>query len=191
MLRRREFLKQSVVVATVASTGILNANATAARANMRIDFAVYDEELEDSIAFARELGSRGAQLFPIQQDIGQLWFGALGRAFTAGKIIAGMTSHSELLVCEAFGRERGAKLRYEGSHDCRGADVLTHSLRLARDETPFSTLLAAADAQWPRALAAHLPELTIRDGALHEDRCRTTTHRTPTHPGSLFSWLIA
>lgn len=191
MLRRREFLKHSVVIAGVASTGILGGHASAQVARTRVDFVLLDEDFEDSVAFARELASQGATAFPIEQDIGQLWFGDLGRAFAAGKVIAGLTSHSELLVCAAFARTHGARVRYEGAHDCRGSDVLTHSLRTTNAEVPFGASLAAAGTNWPSALAACLSDLTLSEGALHEHCCRTTTPRSASHPGSLFSWVIA
>ena len=192
MLRRREFLKHSVVVATVASTGILTAQAQPPpHPKRRVDFVLVDDELEDSVLFANELTAQGAQAFATRQDIGQLWFGELGRSFTSGKVIAGLTSHSELLVCAAFAREVGARVRYEGSHDCRGSDVLSHTLQIASSAQPFSTMLAAADREWPRLIAAHVGQLAACDGTLHKDRCRTQTQRSATHPGSLFSWVIA
>ncbi len=191
MLKRREFLKTSALVATVASTGVLSNHASAAHPTTHIDFVVFDETLEDSLAFAQTLVQRGARAFEIEEDIGRLWFGELGAAFTHGKTIAGLTSHTELLVCESFAREHGARLRYEGAHDCRGSDVLTHTLRLTREEMPFSTALAAAESAWPRTLAARLTALSCVDGGLYEDRCRTQTRRSATHPGSLYSWLLA
>jgi hypothetical protein len=190
MLRRREFLKHSVIVATAASSGILTANASTDRTT-RVDFVVFDEELEDSLAFARELAARGARELAVQQDIGRLWFGELGQAFASGTVIAGLTSHSELLVCAAFAREHGAHIRYEGSHDCRGGDVLTHSLRVAMDAKSLGADLALADTDWPRVLAHRTSELAECAGPLREDRCRTSTRRTASHPGSLFSWVIA
>jgi hypothetical protein len=193
MLKRREFLKTSVVVASVASTGILTAKAESddsVDALKRIDFVLVDIELEDSVSFAAALIGRGARAFSVQQDIGRLWFGELGEAFKAGHSIAGLTSHSELLVCSTFARQHGARVRFEGSHDCRGSDVLTHSLRVAASDQPFSALLASADHAWPQMLAEHVMTLS-RGDSLREERCRTTTPRSPTHPGSLFSWVIA
>jgi hypothetical protein len=192
MLKRREFLKTSALVATAASTGVLTVNANARqpeRANP-IHFVLVDEALEDSVAFAQELIARGAHPFSVQEDIGRLWFGELGAAFKPGHAIAGLTSHSELLVSTEFARQRGARVRFEGSHDCRGSDVLVHSLRLGEEDRPLSTLLASADTAWPRVLASHMSGLSRCD-ALRDDSCRTTTRRTATHPGSLFSWVIA
>lgn len=192
MLKRREFLKTSALVATAASTGILatNANGEQTDRTNRIHFVLVDEELEDSVAFAQELIARGAHPFSVQDDIGRLWFGELGAAFKAGHAIAGLTSHSELLVSAEFARHHGARIRFEGSHDCRGSDVLVHSLRLGEDDRAMSGLLASADTSWPRLLASRLPNLSMCD-ALRDDTCRTTTRRAATHPGSLFSWLIA
>lgn len=193
MLKRREFLKHSVVVATAASTGMLSAGANGNGSSMaepRIHFVLVDEELEDSVAFANELIARGARGFAVQQDIGRLWFGELGDAFKSGHSLAGLTSHSELLVCAAFARQVGARVRFEGSHDCRGSELLTHSLRVGVNDQPLSTTLAVAETAWPQVLAAHVTSLSKCD-AMREDSCRTTTRRTPTHPGSLFSWVIA
>lgn len=188
MLKRREFLKSSVVVATVASTGALSAAPTSAA--MRIHFVLVDEEFEDSVSFANELIERGARAFSLQEDIGRLWFGELGQAFEPGHAIAGLTSHAELLVSAAFARDRGARVRFEGSHDCRGADVLTHALRIGEDDLPMSGFLTAADAAWPRALASRLGALSMCE-SLREEQCRTHTQRSSSHPGSLFSWVIA
>ena len=192
MLKRREFLKTSALVATAASTGILAANAHGEPLDPAhpIHFVLVDEELEDSVAFAQELIARGAHAFSVQEDVGRLWFGELGAAFKAGHAIAGLTSHSELLVSAEFARQHGARIRFEGSHDCRGSDVLVHSLRLGRDDRPLSALLASADTAWPRMLASRMPSLSRCD-ALRDDSCRTTTRRAATHPGSLFSWVIA
>jgi len=192
MLKRREFLKTSALVATAASTGALTATAQGepiARANP-IHFVLVDEEIEDSVAFAQALIANGAHAFSVHEDIGRLWFGELGAVFRPGHAIAGLTSHSELLVSAEFARQHGARVRFEGSHDCRGSDVLVHSLRLGEDDRPLSALLASVDTAWPRVLASRMSNLSRCD-ALREDSCRTTTRRTATHPGSLFSWVIA
>jgi hypothetical protein len=192
MLKRREFLKTSALVATAASTGILAANATGGtlRPASEIQFVLVDEEFEDSVTFANELIARGARAFSVQQDVGRLWFGELGDAFAPGNALAGLTSHTELLVCTAFARERGARIRFEGSHDCRGSDVLTHCLRVGVEDQHFSASLAAAGESWPRALALRVTNLS-RCNALCVDQTLTTTRRSATHPGSLYSWVIA
>jgi hypothetical protein len=193
MLKRREFLKHSAIVATAASTGILTAHANggdALAASRSIHFVLVDEELEDSVAFANALIARGAHAFSVQEDVGRLWFGELGRAFKPGSAIAGLTTHSELMVCTAFARQHGARLRFEGSHDCRGGDALTHALRIGIDEPEISTSLASVGRSWPEALALRVTALSQCD-TLRADTCRTTTQRSPTHPGSLFSWVIA
>jgi hypothetical protein len=194
MLKRREFLHHSMVVATAASTGVLSASATAAPRSLErtaIHFVIFDEALEDSVAFARELSVRGARAFAVQQDLGRLWFGELGAAFGAGSSIAGLTSHSELLICADFARRHGARVQYEGAHDCRGGAVLTHSLRIDPSWQAMSPDLAAADVAWPRVLAARLANLSMSAATLCEDYRRTETRRTASNPGSLFSWVIA
>jgi hypothetical protein len=193
MLKRREFLKTSAFVATAASTGILNAQAQPASEPAKIErihFVLVDEELEDSIAFAQELTARGALAFSVRDDIGRLWFGELGAAFKPGHAIAGLTSHSELLVSAEFARQHGARIRFEGAHDCRGSDTLGHSLRLGAHDESLGAVLVSADAAWPRALASRLPSLSKCE-ALRVESCSTTTQRTASHPGSLFSWVIA
>jgi hypothetical protein len=192
MLKRREFIKSSVVVATAASTGILSANAHPLKgAQSQINFVLVDEEIEDSVLFAETLIECGARSFSIQEDIGRLWFGELGSAFTAGHAIAGLTSHTELMVCTQFARQCGARLLYEGAHDCRGADVLTHSLRADSRLQHLSATLAAADAAWPRVLAASLAGAPTNESQLCAVSCRSDTRRRPSNPGSLFSWVIA
>jgi hypothetical protein len=193
MLKRREFLKTSAIVATAASTGILTAQASggpASLAHAPIHFVLVDEEFEDSVVFANTLIEQGARAFSVQEDVGRLWFGELGTLFRPGQTIAGLTSHTDLMVCSSFARQHGARLRFEGSHDCRGGDELTHSLRISADEPAISAALASAGVAWPQVLAARVTSLTKCD-TLRDDRCRTTTRRSETHPGSLFSWVIA
>jgi len=193
MLKRREFIKHTALVAGAASTGLLGVDAEAtvgsarleSRAAMRaIQFVVFDETIQESVAFACELEARGARLFAVRQDIGQLWFGELGAAFSAGQAIAGLTSHTELLVCKEFTRRHDARVRYEGLHDCRGSEFLTHSLR------SLDVDFAAAGVAWPRTLAARLATVSNFD-AMQETCCRTSVQRSASNPGSLFSWLIA
>jgi hypothetical protein len=193
MLKRREFLKHSVIVATAASTGILTAHANGVDAiatRNPIHFVLVDEELEDSVAFANTLAGGGARAFSVHEDLGRLWFGELGEVFKPGHAIAGLTTHSELMVCASFARQHGARIRFEGSHDCRGNDALTHSLRIGVDEPAIGASLASAGKAWPEVLALRITNLS-RCEMLREDTCRTTTQRSSTHPGSLYSWLIA
>jgi hypothetical protein len=192
MLKRREFLKTSALVATAASTGILSANAPAdvQPRISPIQFVLVDEDFEDSVMFANELIAHGARAFSVREDIGRLWFGELGNVFATGNAVAGLTSHTELLVCASFARERGARIRFEGSHDCRGSEVLTHSLRIGVEDQRFSASLASAQEDWPRALALRAMNLSRCD-ALCTDSAVTTTRRSPSHPGSLYSWVIA
>jgi hypothetical protein len=108
MLKRREFLQSSAAVATI---GFFGTPTHARRSPTHIDFVIVDEQLEDSVAFAEELVQRGAKPFELQQDIGRLWFGKLGNAFTRGKTLAGLTVHSDLLVCESFARDSDCRAK--------------------------------------------------------------------------------
>jgi hypothetical protein len=179
-----------MAAAAIAPTVVIAASDRSGPSARHIDFVIFDEHFEDSVAFADELIARGAQAFSTQQDLGRLWFGELGRAFTKGASIAGLTMHSELLICSSFTRQHGARARYEGEHDCRGSDVLTHSLRINDATSSMISTLVAADVRWPRTLAASLASVPRAD-SFREESCRTQTRRSATHPGSLFSWLIA
>ncbi|HYM36575.1 MAG TPA: twin-arginine translocation signal domain-containing protein [Steroidobacteraceae bacterium] len=195
MLDRRDFLKHSMAVAAIAPAGVVTANVdataiAATRPRNGIRFVVVDEDFEDSVAFADELIAHGAKVFSVQQDLGRLWFGELGAAFSAGKSIAGLTSHSEFHICSSFARAHGASVRYEGEHDCRGSEILTHSILMNEEAPILLSKIVAADIHWPRALAAQLAATSCSDTSCRETT-QTQTRRSATHPGSLFSWMIA
>jgi hypothetical protein len=150
-----------------------------------------DERVAESVAFGRELAAHGARTLSVHEDIGRLWRDELIQVCAAHGAIAGLTSHATLFVADVSARQLGARVRFQGEHDCRGRDVLTHSLRLHWELRGLGRFLAAANTQWPATLAARLAEMPAAIGHLTDERVLTDTPRSESHPGSLFSWLIA
>ena len=197
MLKRRDFIKQTVAVATIAPGVINSAHATStavkhdAAKSLDIALVIYDEQFADSVAFAEALSARGARAFAVGNDIGRLWFGELGSIVASHVAIAGLTTHSDLHVSLSFARQFGSRLQFEAEHDCRGGEFLTHRIRTRARAQSMDAVFVHADTRWPQALAASLSNYAGGTGALRELKLSTSINRDASHPGSLFSWVIA
>ena len=106
-LTKREFVKAGVALSVVP--GVLLVNQERAR----FDVVVYNEWFPE----ARELARMpGVTALPIQGDAGKLWYGPLRARIDAGaRRIAGLTTHTDLLILETLARESGLKVRQRNS----------------------------------------------------------------------------
>jgi hypothetical protein len=191
MLKRRDFIKQSVALAALPPV-LLENGAAATNPQRAIDFVLMDARYADSHAFAQALQRRGARVIDTATDLGALWYGELGAAWTAAPLrLAGLTPHSDLFVCEGFARGHGARVVYQGSHDCRGVATLTHRLAPTAPLAGLAAALADAGPRWPLRLADRLGRAGRDDRPQGREQVATRTPRAPDHPGTLFSWLIA
>jgi hypothetical protein len=196
MWQRRNFLKQSV--ACIATGAMLLTGAAPPRAATRrfahrpFDSVLVDARYSDSRIFAAALRAQGAQVLDTGADLGLLWHGALGRAFAlAPQRLAGLTPYSDLFICAAFAREHGAHLIYEGAHDCRGVECLTHSLRCGASLAGLGAALDQAGALWPERLAQQLGFASRHYRPLRRETVATRAPRAVGHPGMLYSWALA
>ena len=201
MLKRRDFITRSAAsmagaalptnVSSSESRG-LEETGTCQHRRMPFDAVIVDARYSDSRRFAAVLQQQGARIIDTREDLGLLWYGALGAAFRNGpQRIAGLTPHSDLFICDSFGREHGVRLIYEGAHDCRGEQVLSHALRLGAPLAGLAAELQQARAHWPVRLAQRidLADRTALPSA--REHVFTRTRRAADHPGMLFSWAIA
>ena len=197
---RRLFLQGCVAVATLASAPIgrthsattCGAASVQAPLSRHIALVLIDERVEEARAFAAPFHARGATVLSVTHaDLEQLWRHELARACAKQQAIAGLTAHSALFVSAGLAREYGASVRYEGQHDCRGRDVLTHTLTAGKRPANFGRALALATGHWPEVLATNLAELPYDSEPLSDEYIRTDTRRSASYPGTLFSWVIA
>ncbi len=160
----------------------------------RITAVVYDERYTDCKIFADLLARQGTVVFPTSGDAASVWYGPL-RAHLAqyGGHIAGLTTDSDFVVSRDCGRELNLRMLYEGSHDSRSSERLTHRLRGDHQDVIRAALLRS-DVPWAESLANTLGRLPSNDNLLNGSAVtETTTVATPrfaNHPGYLTSWLL-
>jgi hypothetical protein len=159
---------------------------------LRIAAIVYDERYSDSRSFADILLRHGATPFPVNGDCGRLWHAALTEHLVGNRgSVAGLTTDSDFVVSRACGRELGLRLVYEGAHDSRGSNDVTHRLRSTAYEREIVAALGSDRASWAEALAQSLLRLPSNDSAaIFRAPMSLKTPRSSDHPGYLTSWLL-
>jgi len=194
-LDRRTFLKDAGALtasaAWIASRAARVASA-AALDGRGISAALFDGRYSSCRAFAHALSRKGARIFNVQPDAAAVWYGPLrDHLASCGGCVAGLTTFSDSMLSQSFGRDLGLSLRYEGAHDSRGSDVLKHELRAGAKVDEIAGALRGADSDWAEALAGVL----VRSSAiLRTGRRRsaiTLSASVADHPGFLQSWLLA
>jgi hypothetical protein len=110
---KRQFVKDAAVIAVAASIGVVRRSGRAVRSSdsdSSLDVIVYN----DWFPQAREFAGRfpNARALAVRGDAGQLWYGTLRGLVNSGfRRIAGLTSHTDLLILETLARESGLKVR--------------------------------------------------------------------------------
>ena len=94
MLTKREFIKGTAAV--VVATAVVTPGSS---------IVVYDERHPEARAFARKFGGHALK---VQGDAGRLWYHTL-RGLKPRRI-AGMTTHTDLLILRTLAREQGLKV---------------------------------------------------------------------------------
>jgi hypothetical protein len=80
------------------------------------DVVVYNGWFPPAKAFAADLARRGALSLAVQGDAGKLWYDTLREVVAGGsRRIAGMTTHTDLLILETLARDQGLKVRRRNS----------------------------------------------------------------------------
>ena len=122
MWSKRDFVKgaAAVVTAGIVVPGRAAVSATPpalaappAPAVPAVDVVVYNDWYRAAHSFAADLARRGALSLAVQGDAGKLWYDTL-RGLVAGgsRRIAGMTTHTDLLILETLARDAGLKVRH-------------------------------------------------------------------------------
>jgi len=196
-VKRREFLQSAAAIVPACIAGShwsVFAESTVDAAKLsRISAVVYDERYADCRTFADTLARRGAVALPSGGDAVRVWYGALRKRLTHDPgFVAGFTTDSDLTVSRECGRELGLRLVYEGSHDSRASNRLTHRLRGTGAEKEVYAALLRDDIAWPEAIAnalGHQP-LAARLANVIAGAPVIATSNFATHPAYLTSWLL-
>ena len=195
-MKRREFLKSAAIVpACVASSHwSVFAESTADATKLpRISAVVYDERYANCRIFAETLARHGAVALPSSGDAVRVWYGTLRRHLADDPgFVAGFTTDSDLTVSRECGRELGLRLVYEGSHDSRASNRLTHRLRGTGAEKEVYAALLRDDIAWPEAIANALGRqpLAARLANVIAGAPVIATSHFATHPAYITSWLL-
>lgn len=119
-LNKRDFVKGAAAAAAVVAAGpwvpraaraaSVAGQGTRARPS-GFDVVVYNDWFPQARAFAATLSGQGARALPVSGDAGHLWYGTLRGLIADGhRRIAGLTTHTDLLILETLGRERGLRV---------------------------------------------------------------------------------
>jgi hypothetical protein len=203
-MNRRDFLKNAgAAMVPAALPGALwtaapaktpeESRRIAAPGATPVTAVLYDERYADCRAFAEALARRGATPFATNQDVVQLWYGALCAHLEKNPGgIAGLATYADFSSSWSCGRERGYAIRFEGEHDGRRCrTTLAHRLRTRGDDTKIAA--AFRNESWPAQLAEALAMLAEPAGLAVKTlrSAAATTPRAAGHPGYLNSWLLA
>ena len=105
MLTKRDFVKQAAAVVTAAI-------AVPAVSQAPFDVVVYNDWHPQARAFAADLSAQGVRTFAVRGDAGKLWYDTLrGLVGKRSCRIAGMTTHTDLLILETLARDKGLRVR--------------------------------------------------------------------------------
>ncbi len=193
-LDRRTFLKDAGALtasAALIASGAPGIAAAAATDGQRISAVLFDGRYSSCRAFAGALARNGAMAFNVQPDAAALWYGPLRDHLVArGGCVAGLTTFSDSMLSQSFGRDFGLSPRYEGAHDSRGSDVLKHQLRAGAGVDEIAGALREADSDWAEALAVALARSNSIARAGRRRLAVAFTTRVGDHPGFLQSWLL-
>lgn len=194
-LDRRTFLKDAgalgVASALMASGASTVARATASH-ERRISAVLFDGRYSSSREFAGALVREGAAAFDTRADIAALWYGPLKDHLAKhGSFVAGLTTDSDFLVSQSFGREFRLSSKYEGSHDSRGSAAITHRLRGLQSVAEIESTLGHAGSNWAPALGQAIAGTPSIASAKQWESLVAYTSQLGDHPGFLRSWLLA
>jgi len=105
-LNKRQFVKGAAATALVAGF----ARFEGCKSPTHI--VVYNDWFPEAHAFATGLSKHGARALPVQGDAGILWYQTLRGLLAQGPVrMAGMTTHTDLLILETLAREHGLRVR--------------------------------------------------------------------------------
>jgi len=194
-LDRRTFLKDASALtasAALIASGASSVVGAGASDERRISAVLFDSRYFSSREFADALVREGATAFDARADIAALWYGRLGDHLAKhGGFVAGLTTDSDFVVSESFGREYRLSSKYEGSHDSRGSSVITHRLRGPQGIAEIESALRRADSNWARALGQALARTRLAVSPKQWESSAVYTSQLGDHPGFLRSWLLA
>jgi hypothetical protein len=104
---KRDFVKGAAATAVFAAT----ARAAQSTAAQRFDFVIFNDWFPHARDFAARFSEQGTRALPVAGDAGRLWYGTLRGLVAEGhRRIAGLTTHTDLLILETLARDKGLRV---------------------------------------------------------------------------------
>ncbi len=108
MLTKRDFVKQATALVTAAAAVVVPARAAQSSPGV----VVFNDWHPKARAFAGNLSAQGVRTLATNGDAGRLWYDTLrGLVGSRPCRIAGMTTHTDLLILETLARDKGLRVR--------------------------------------------------------------------------------
>jgi hypothetical protein len=122
---KREFVKGAAAVAVAVTAGRLNVGAAQPSSfETSFDVIVYNNWFPQAQEFVARFPA--ARALAVGGDAGQLWYETLrGLVNSGSRRVAGLTSHTDLLILETLTRDAGLKVRSRNAHGRVVSWVLT------------------------------------------------------------------
>jgi hypothetical protein len=202
MFPRRQFLQ--VGLTALAAIPGLGGFAKQARAGAKADagaaaalplhVVIYDEQIPESVAFARAAAARGARTLGFANgDATGIWYHDVDLAWRGQSVaIAGLTRHGPLFIFEQMGRERGLRVVARAEHATGADGRCEHVVAGTHGEASawVRSLAGQGGQQWPATMGALVTACSRAAGA--GTRARVTTAAAgAAHEDPLFTWVIA
>lgn len=152
------------------------------------DMVVRDRRFRASWLFAEALRSQQTAMIETQPDIYASWR-ALAVPYDE-VFAAGLTTYADYSTICSIVAPRRLQIIYEGMHDCRRSDEVSHVLRCSVErQTEIERRWQQAETDWPTALAQSMTVSSYL-GGYRESRGSDLTHaRLKDQPGTLVSWV--
>jgi hypothetical protein len=99
------------IVKAAAATVVVATAASRAEGSSKFDVVVYNEWFLHARSFAAGLAAQGVRVLPVAGDAGRLWYDTLRALVSRGqRRIAGVTTHTDLLILETLARDTGLRV---------------------------------------------------------------------------------
>ncbi|MGY0799020.1 hypothetical protein ACW7G0_08210 [Lysobacter sp. A286] len=195
MATRRQFLQGSL-----ATSGLVLASSAFAGpgvasvlgppgARLKLQGVVFEPGRTQSAAFAAAARQR-LPTFGIDGDITPVWARLVELWRTAPAAIAGMTTHTPLLLLEQSARDYGLRVAFRAEHRPMGDGTVAHSLSGPPDVIGAFGLAARRERNFGACVARAVVHCPAVPGASDTRSLQTPAHGHAAE-GPLYSWVLA
>lgn len=196
MATRRQFLQGSL-----AATGLAFAShafagpgiASMLRPSgerLALRAVVFEPALAQSAIFAASAERAGLQTFEISGDITPVWMQLVELWRSAPVAIAGLTTHTPLLLLEQSARDYGLRVAFRAEHRSTPDGMVTHALDGPPDVLDAFGLAARRERDLGACVADAVIHCPAVPGAHDTRRLQSTATFGQTTEGPLYSWVL-